>query len=113
MRLADALIGISSLLFLAVPVHSRETTYWIDSSCDKHLPAGMLEKMMKEATDTALMIRDRMSRTSKDEPDAHRAFESLFKFKFDTSDPEDKKHVDTFKSRFLSTHKSLYLTNQL
>ncbi|KAF2266976.1 hypothetical protein CC78DRAFT_566412 [Lojkania enalia] len=97
MRLGSVSRAGLCLLLLAAPVCSQ-ATWWIDKSCDKHFPDGELHKMMEEVVDTAKLIRDRLIRSETDEPDAHRGFETLFKFKTSTKDNEDQQRLRKFQS---------------
>jgi hypothetical protein len=82
---------------LVGPVFSQ-ATWWVDKSCDGKLPKDEVDKMMEEVVDTAKLIRDRIIRSESDEEDAHRAFETLFKFKTSTQDTDDQERLKVFQS---------------
>ncbi|KAF2727779.1 hypothetical protein EJ04DRAFT_570078 [Polyplosphaeria fusca] len=87
--------GLSLLLLISTVV--ADQTWWVDDSCKGKFKDGVFDKMMEEVIETSKLARDRMSRTREQEPQAHAAFEHVFKYKADSADKDDKALFEYFK----------------
>lgn len=56
---------------------------------------------MKEVIETAALARDRMFPTREQEPQAHVAFEHVFKYKANPTEQEDKDLLERFKGALI------------
>jgi hypothetical protein len=103
MRFISASSVVFGVVLLARPAFSTEF-WWVDKTCDEKLGKDVVHRMMEETVESAKMIRDRLIRSERDEPDAHRAFQALFQFKTSTDEPWDKSRWEIFQSSCLNMY---------
>lgn len=73
-------------------------TFWVDPECVAYFGRGGVSAMVEDVVETAIRTRERLQRSSSDEPQAFAAHENWFKY--DLSSPEHGASAKKFKSRW-------------